>query len=71
MNKSSFFLSNPVDPTYGLELLCGVEEGLHQNDVTGLYQVQTVRSLAQRHQQHLHVVSVLNIDIRKLDESKV
>ena len=52
-------LAYPVHPADGLELLGGVEQGLGQDDVTRLHQVQTVGALADRHQQHAHVIAVL------------
>ena len=57
--ESLLLLADPVDPADGLELLGGVEEGLGQDDVARLHQVQTVGALADRHQQHPHVLAVL------------
>ena len=59
MYESLLLLADPVDPADGLELLGGVEEGLGQDDVARLHQVQTVGALADRHQQHSHVLAVL------------
>ena len=50
VNKCSFFLSNPVNPSDSLELLCWVQQRLHQNDMTRLYQIESVGSLADWHQ---------------------
>ena len=59
MYECLLLLAYPVDPADGLELLGGVEEGLGQDDVARLHQVQTVGALADRHQQHSHVLAVL------------
>ena len=59
MYECLLLLADPVDPADGLELLGGVEEGLGQDDVARLHQVQTVGALADRHQQHSHVLAVL------------
>ena len=61
VNEGLFLLSDPVNPSNGLELLGRVQQRLHQDHPAGFYQVQTVGSLAQRHQQDLHVIPVLKV----------
>ena len=56
-----FLLSDPVNPADSLELLGGVEEGLSENHVIGLHQVEAVSAVTDRHQKHLDVAAVLEL----------
>lgn len=44
-------LADPVNPAYGLELVSRVQDGLHQQNVGGLDDVQTVRAGVERKQE--------------------
>lgn len=51
MNKCWPGLANPVHSAYGLELVSRVEDGLHQQNVGGFNDVQTIRARVERKQE--------------------
>ena len=52
-------LADPVHTADGLQLLRGVEDGLHQQDVAGLDQVEAVGARGDGQEEDFHVLTVL------------